>query len=89
MKIDGSFYKTYSASMYNNIERRIEDNIRKNFGLRGDTVEISSDALRMEKVSGYEISRDDRVNELRNEIQSGMYTVNVEGIADKIMGRIA
>lgn len=89
MKINGSFYKTYSATVYNNSERYSVDKAKKNSDLRGDTVEISSDALRMERVSNQEISREERINALKKEIQAGRYTINAEAIADKIIEYIA
>lgn len=89
MKINGSCYKTYSAAVYNSSDRYFADAAKKKSKLRGDTVEISSDALRMERVSNQEISREERINNLKREIQSGRYIVSAEAIADKIMERIA
>lgn len=90
MKISGNFYnKTYPAAVYGNSGRYSTDKKRKNSGLRGDTVEISSDALRMENVSNHEISREEKINMLKNEIQAGRYTVDAEAIADRIMEYIA
>lgn len=93
MKIDGSYYKTLTttavyggAERYNSVSASVDT---KSTYMRGDTVEISDVAINMEKANSREISRDERINILKNQVKNGTYKVNIDAIADKILERIA
>lgn len=93
MKIDGSYYKTIrntfvygGAERYNSVSASTDINTTQ---LRGDTVEISDDAINMEKAGNREISREEKISILQKQVQNGTYRYNIEAIADKIMERIA
>ena len=49
-----------------------------------DKLEISPEALELQKGDQLEIQRQERVNELKNKVQSGQYKVNPEEVAHKM-----
>jgi negative regulator of flagellin synthesis FlgM len=60
-----------------------------NAGPKGDTVEISDSAKRIQEAKAelerIPEAREDRVAELKNQIESGTYAVNAEKVADKMI----
>lgn len=49
-----------------------------------DKIEISKEALEMQITSQYEVERQQRVDELKNKIESGEYKVNPQELAQKM-----
>ena len=49
-----------------------------------DKIEISPEALELQRGNQHEIDRQERVNELKSKVQSGEYKVNPEEIAHKM-----
>ncbi len=49
-----------------------------------DKIEISPEALELQRGNQVEIERQERVNELKNKVQSGEYKVNPEEVAHKM-----
>ncbi|MCQ6277132.1 flagellar biosynthesis anti-sigma factor FlgM [Bacillus sp. V3B] len=49
-----------------------------------DKIEISSEALQLQKGNQLEIDRKERVAELKNKIESGEYQVNPQEVARKM-----
>jgi negative regulator of flagellin synthesis FlgM len=54
-------------------------------GKKQDQIEISSKALELQKSDGLSSARKDKVNALRNQIDSGAYQINQEKVAEKFL----
>lgn len=50
---------------------------------KGDKLEISPEALEMQKGTRIEKERQDKVDALKQKIEAGEYKVNPQGVADK------
>lgn len=49
-----------------------------------DKIEISKEALEMQITGQYEVERQQRIEELKNKIESGEYKVNPQELAQKM-----
>ena len=49
-----------------------------------DKIEISKEALEMQITSQYEVERQQKLDELKNKIESGEYKVNPQELAQKM-----
>lgn len=49
-----------------------------------DKIEISQEAMELQKGNQLELERQERVNELKSKVQSGEYKVNPEEVANKM-----
>lgn len=58
-------------------------NVKKETRQKGDQVEISSEALEMQKGTPLEKARQEKVAELKKKIESGEYKVNAKAVAAK------
>lgn len=66
---------------YNKQQEKIEQ-IQKSD--RKDKIEISSEAKELQKIGSIEVERQEKVNAIKKEVQSGRYELNAREIAEKM-----
>lgn len=49
-----------------------------------DKIEISTEALELQKLGSFEIERQEKVDAIRKEVQSGQYEIDAKSIASKM-----
>lgn len=49
-----------------------------------DKIEISSEAMNLQKIGNIEVEREEKVSALKKEVQAGTYEVNSKKIAEKM-----
>lgn len=49
-----------------------------------DKIEISSEAIKLQKIGNIELERQEKVDALKREVQSGQYELNAKKVAEKM-----
>lgn len=49
-----------------------------------DKIEISSEAMKLQKLGNLEAARQEKVDAIKKEVQSGQYEVNAKKVAEKM-----
>ena len=79
MKINN--FRPVNMNPYN---KQMEKQDQLQSSKKKDKIEISPEALELQRGNQLEMDRHERVNELKNKVQSGEYKVNPEEIAHKM-----
>ena len=79
MKINN--FRPVNINPYN---KQMEKQDQLQSSKKKDKIEISSEALELQRGNQLEMDRQERVNELKRKVQSGEYKVNPEEVAHKM-----
>lgn len=79
MKINN--IRPVNVNPYNKLQDKID---KVQTPKQKDKIEISSEALQLQKGNQLEMARQERVAELKNQIESGEYEVNPKEVARKM-----
>jgi negative regulator of flagellin synthesis FlgM len=79
MKINN--FRPVNMNPYN---KQMEKQDQLQSSKKKDKIEISPEALELQRGNQLELDRQERVNELKSKVQSGEYKVNPEEIAHKM-----
>ncbi|MDV6376996.1 flagellar biosynthesis anti-sigma factor FlgM [Sporosarcina sp. GW1-11] len=82
MKIDG--FKTPPVNPYRNQQMKVEQ-AKQSYQMKSDKLEISTEAKKLSAASPIETERQQRVQQLKAQVQSGEYQVDEKTLASKLL----
>lgn len=71
----------FNVNPYNKQSGKIERTEKTN---KNDKIEISSEAIHMQKIGSIESERTEKVEKIKNQVESGQYELNARKIAEKM-----
>lgn len=74
-------FKGIQNNPYQNNINKLEKGQKVN---KKDKIEISNEALQLQKLGSIELERQEKVDAIKKEIQSGNYQINTRKIAEKM-----
>lgn len=73
-----------NRSYLNPYNKQIEKMDQAQKAGKKDKIEISSEALELQKIGSFELERQEKVEAIKKEVQSGQYNLDPKSIANKM-----